>query len=368
MNRKQQHRPALKRIARAGIAATVVGCALTLAAGGAANAATPPSHTTAPTAGARPSPKQITEGFDVYDYSAETLVYNGYTGSVHTPPTTPRVPGSMTNYEISASFVKTYTGDMHYLVENPQGQTVGTLDIWMDDNGDSSALFRNPDGSAMTTMIAVGTDTNDGNGQHIYIEDAKGSPATQTTLNAGTADEQSAITSICNSGIGKCTFAVTSETDITTPTFIDYGYNSSDSPTQANVTKTVETGTSDQWGVAVTAGGKIYGIVNASVQVSYNHTVSTSTSWQTGATYGVIGYGTGYIWADLPNYLDTGTWTAKLGNTTFTLPGVSYTNPDPKAAIGYTTATACGDLPTPPMAPPTPNNPYVSPTSCPVPA
>ncbi|MDH2388867.1 hypothetical protein QCN29_08715 [Streptomyces sp. HNM0663] len=85
----------------------------------------------------------------------------------------------------------------------------------------------------------------------------------------------------CRSGLGKCTFNDPKLGEAYLGSFrqvSDSLYNCSTSPATQSMTWSDSVGSTDSFGVSVTAGGKIAGLVDLSVTASYNHTWSSTHS------------------------------------------------------------------------------------------
>jgi hypothetical protein len=346
MNRKQLHRPALKRMTRVGLAATLVGCALALAGGGTAMAATPnTSHPATPHPGS--TSVGSTQGFNLYNYSAETLDYVKVTGKLGAPPTAPIVAGQKVNFEIPSPFFSDDTGSVYYNVMDPSGTQVANLVINFSSGQVAGAGYwtytvTNMSGQALTTMEIP--DNPDGTSLH--FEDASGSPQDSQSLPAGSAAEQDMIKSLCSTGEASCKFADVQQNEGWSDwKLVAQAYNGQSVEDQLNAGNSYLDQTTDTWGATVTAGGQL-GPVNSSVQISYQHAVTTGTQYNISQTATEPPEDTTYIWAQVWQYQDSGSMLVTLGNTTWTLPGLTYYNADNKVSdpIGFQSTNTTGQV------------------------
>ena len=286
-----------------------------------------------------------TEGYNVYNDSAETLVYVSTTGNVGVPPTAPMVPGSMVNLEVPATVFHDYSGHVTWNIVSPTGASVGTLVVGVDELGNSSEQFTATGGGTLTTMTAQGS-AIDGTGETISIVDAKGSPATQTTYAPGSDAEQAALTNLCSSNPKACTFTPTAKTNVKVPALLAEAYNGGDAGNSTLETDTgFQSATTDTWGVSLTTQVTIAGIVQVGVTANYGQSVHKDYTFQTNYSIPVAQGETGYIYGAIPKIQYTGTFTAVLGNTTFTLPGVSYLSPNTDSIVEYSNTSAEGNVP-----------------------
>jgi hypothetical protein len=290
----------------------------------------------------------MTQGYNLYNYSAETFDYVKTTGSLPAPPTAPLTPGHMVNFELPAPFFGNTSGSVDYNVIGPDGTQIGTLNVGMTTNlsapgGDFGYTFSDMKGDPLTTMtIPDNTD-----GQTMHLEDTKGSANSTQTYAAGSAEQQTIVNSVCQTISSACTFGADSEkTGYSAPRLLAEAYNGGTEDTQVTANNGYSDSTTDTWGAAITAESE-FGPIKASVQANYSHAISTSTDFSTSYQAPVQAAHTTYIWAQIPQYQDTGTFTVKLGNTTWTLPGFEVDSAIKGDPLMYSNTQAAGDVPLP---------------------
>jgi hypothetical protein len=333
-----------RRIAQ-GVAVSAATGALLAALAGMAGASTLPASSAKPATATNSysgvgSP-QSTVGFNLIDNSAETFDFVKTDGSLPAPPTAPITTGHSVNFEINGSWIHYYSGTAYYNVMNTAGAQIGTMQLKVDNNGGWSFSDTYSDNEKLTAVAGANNPDN------VYIDDAVGSPNTSQSLPAGSAAEQSFIQATTQLGIGSSSFGdVTQTTAWSKPTLIAQAYNAQSVSNDLTTGKSYVFQTTDTWGVAVTAGVEIK-IFNASVQGSYSHAVTTGTQEDTSYQATVQPDHTTYIWGSVWQYVDTGTVTVKLGNTTWTLPGVTVYNAVPNSALTYSSSEVQGDVPLP---------------------
>lgn len=346
---KTSTRIALAVTGAAAAAALVAGIAPTMVSGTALNADLTPGSSSAKEA---PNPEQSTVGFDYWNASAETFRYLSKTGKVAAPPTGDFLPGTKQNLEVPYNVIhdddSTVTWGIYGFDGGPQ---VGTLTTSVNNAGESSVSLLGMDGKNLTTM------TYKSSGGAWVIEDAAGSPAATAvnTYPAGSTDEQTAISNLCRNVdvTSSCSFAPTSQ-DVNAygarPSELGVLYNSSSSSTQLTVGESQSYSVTDSWGATVTGQGTIEAL-QLGIQASYNHSISTTDTWSTQAEEDVPSLQTGFIWGFAPVIDYTGTFTLKIGNTTFSAPGATYSVPDKTRPILYVPQTFQGDTADNPQPP-----------------
>lgn len=301
----------------------------------------------------KPNPKQSTVGFNYWNESAETFRYVSKTGKVAAPPTGDFLPGTMQNLEVPYDFFHDYDSTVTWAIFGfDGGPQVGTMTTSVNNAGESSLSLLGMDGNKLTTMTYYGN----GDGAFI-IEDAVGSPAATTvnTYAAGSTDEQTAINNLCRNidTTSSCVFAPSSQ-DTTAygakPSELGVLYNSSSSITQLTVGQSQSYSVTDSWGVTVT-GQQTIKALQLGIQDTYNQSISTTNTWSTQAELDVPSESTGFIWGFAPVVNYTGTFTLKIGNTTFSAPGATYSVPDKTRPILYVPQTFEGDTANNPQPP-----------------
>jgi hypothetical protein len=334
-----------RRLAQA-TAITAVAGVVTMCGAGIASAATPTTpHPTTPDNEA--SPVDSTQGFNLYNYSAETLDYVKVTGKLPAPPTAPIVAGQKVNFEIPSPFWSDDTGSVYYNVMDPDGTQVANLVINFSSGQVAGAGYwnytvTNMAGKTITTMEIP--DNPDGTSLH--FEDASGSPQDAQSLPAGSAAEQQMIKNLCSTGEASCKFTDVQQNEGWSDwKLVAQAYNGQSVEDQLNAGNSYIDQTTDTWGATVTAGGQL-GPVNSSVQVSYQHAVTTGTQFNISQTATEPPGDTTYIWAEVWQYQDSGSMLVTLGNTTWTLPGLTYYNADNTVSdpIGFQSTSTTGQV------------------------
>jgi hypothetical protein len=113
-----------------------------------------------------------TQGFNLYNYSADTFDFVKTDGKLPAPPTGPITTATKVNFEIDSPAFSVDSGSAYYNVVAPDGSQVGTFKLTLYSNGDADFSQTWTNGYQL-----VGTGgTGDSN---IYIEDAVGSPNTE---------------------------------------------------------------------------------------------------------------------------------------------------------------------------------------------
>jgi hypothetical protein len=334
-----------------GMAATAVTGGLVMGFAGVAGAST----LSTPSLGARPAAAtsthrsvapqpESTMGFNLINNSAETLDFVKTTGSLPAPPTAPLTTAQQVNFELPAPTWSYDSGTAYYNVMSPNGTQIGTLQVWMKSNQSWTVSFFDMNGKPMNTMTyAQGLNDN----TDIYIEDAVGSPNSSQSLPAASSAEQSFLQATTQRGKGSSSFTDVTETKAwSDPTLIAQAYNGQSVADELTTGKSYTFQTTDTWGVAVTAGLEIKAL-SASVQLSYSHAITTGTEEDTSYQATVQPGDTTYIWGQVWQYVDTGTFKVKLGNTTWTLPGVTVYSAVPNVALTYRSTEVSGDHPLP---------------------
>jgi hypothetical protein len=229
-------------------------------------------------------------------------------------------------------------------VIGPDGAQIGTFNATLYSNGDSKFSDTYMNTEKLISVTATNTDDD------IYIEDGVGSPNTTQNLAGGSSAEQSVISSVCDTNRGACSFSnVTETTDWSQPKLIAQGYNRQTVRDTLNAGKNYTDQTTDTWGATVTAQGEL-GPVTASVQASYSHAVTTGTELDVSDTATELPDYTTYIWGRVWQYVDSGTFVAHLGNTTWTMPDVTIYSADnnPDNPITFVSTQTPGDVTLPP--------------------
>ncbi len=340
-----------RRLAQ-GTALAAIAAGIVMAGGSIANAATPHQAPAAATVHATEHAAVrarvgTTQGFNLYNYSAETLDFVKVTGSLPAPPEAPILPGQHVNFELPDPMFSNDTGTAYYNVMSPDGTQVANLKVGFSDDNTNDRGFWGYQVTDMagnpTTGYVIPDDTQD---TTLHFEDAKGSPQATQNLAAGAIAEQSVADSVCKAEQSACTFSgVKENTGWSDWKLIAQAYNGQDVAGNLNAGNSYIDQTTDTWGATVTAGGQL-GPVNASVQASYSHAVTTGTQFNISQTATEQPKDTTYIWGEFWQYQDTGNMTIHLGNTTWNLPDLTYYNADNTASdpMGFQNTETAGNV------------------------
>jgi hypothetical protein len=337
-----------------GAAIAAVTGAIAMCGAGVASAATPNATTavTHPTTSRGVSAnKGATQGFNLSNFSAETLDFVKVTGKLPAPPTAPILPGQKVNFELPDPVFGIDTGTVYYNVMGPDGTQVAKFQVgFSDDNTNGDGFW-----GADVTNMQGGQDTSyvvpdSTQGTNVHFEDATSSPTATQNLTAGSADEQSVIKSVCTANSGACNFSSVTQTEGWSQSkLIAEGYNGQTVEDTLTAGKSYIDQTTDTWGATVTAQGEL-GPITSSVEASYEHAVTTGTQLDVSDAAAILPGYTTYIWGSVYQYADTGTFVAHLGNTTWTMPGVTIYSADDTVAnpLTYSTSQTAGDVILPP--------------------
>jgi len=279
-----------------------------------------------------------TMGFNLYNYGADTLQFVKTDGQLPAPDTSPMTTGAQRNFELPAPIFSTASGSTYYNVDAPNGTQVGSFKItfW---SGGQWSISQSMTGNNKLDFVQGSDDPDD-----IYVEDAVGSDnASQLqTMAPGSSAEQSFLQQTTQQGIGSSNFTdVTQTTQWSKPTLIAQAYNGQSVADELTTGKSYNFSTTDTWGVNVTAGFELKAF-NASVEGTYSHGVTTGTEEDTSYQATVQPGYTSYIWGQVWQYVDDGTMVVKVGNTTWSLPGVIVYNAVPNTALTYSSTEASG--------------------------
>ena len=300
----------------------------------------------------KPAPKGSTVGFNYWNGSAETFRYVSKTGKVGAPPTGDFLPGTKQNLEVPYNVIHDYDSTVTWAIYAFNGGAqVGTMTTSVNNAGESSMSLKDLNGNQLTTMTYKST------GEGWLIEDAAGSPAATTvnTYGAGSSAEQAAINNLCQNidTSSSCSFAPSSQ-DLSAygakPSELGVLYNASQSSTQLTVGESESYSVTDSWGVTVSEQETLKAL-QVGIQGTYSRSISTTDTWSTQAELDVPSLQTGFIWGFAPVVNYTGTFTLKVGNTTFSAPGATYSVPDKTRPILYVPQTFAGDTANNPQPP-----------------
>jgi hypothetical protein len=294
------------------LAAALAPIALAGAVMAPAAAASPPPRGHGPAA--MQSKVGYTRGFDIYNYTSHPLTLYGVLGTPASSPSIGTVvkPGSSQHFELTWWFGK----DEHVfaLYDGPtQTAEVKMMVGW----GGGTMV----DGCNVTPG-ACGVN---GTVPVAYLFDPPG-----TVNNYGPDQKQAqadALQQLCDTGVGQCTFNPTSETHVYGPAQpSSHIFDNPDSVPANDVgfDNADTVGMSDSLGVEFSAG--VEKVVSAAVH--YEHEWYHDHEYKESEHANVPDKST--VWFCHVPYMirDTGDFTAKLGNTTWNITGVSFDTPD----------------------------------------
>jgi hypothetical protein len=247
--------------------------------------------------------------------------------------------GAKRDFEVPAPLFSTDRGSAYYNVIAPNGTQVGSFKATFWSGGQWDVSWSMPANDKLE--VVQGSNNVDA----LYVEDAVGSEnASQPqTMSPGSSAEQSFLEQTTQQGIGSSNFTdVTQTTQWSKPTLIAEAYNGQSVADELTTGKNYTFSTTDTWGVNVSAGFELKAF-NASVEGTYSHAVTTGTEEDTSYQATVQPGYTSYIWGQVWQYADDGTMVVKIGNTTWSLPGVIVYNAVPNTALTYSSTEASGE-------------------------
>jgi hypothetical protein len=294
---------------------------------------------------APPSAAAATRGFHIYNWSSYSLRLdrmdgdfsggNPGLGSVLQPGV------GYHDFELTYNFLSPFdAGGATYSILNNDGAVVGTLSSGMHILSVSS--------NEVSCFVRVGTCTpsTDGTfhgGNTVTYLDQPGSvhniPPEQSQA------QLAALKQFCaDNNSATCTFTPTSEAKIESPSHVVGKPVSNTSDVEDETTLTVKdtVGTTDSVGIDVKVGGKILGVVEASITGKYEHEWTEEHTFSQSVTVRLPPHQKCWVEATSPMLRDTGNFTMKLGNTTWNLTGVYFDTPDPNGTDEL--VIRCADL------------------------
>lgn len=303
---------------------------------------------------ASPHPKQETTGFDYWNESAETFRYASKTGKVAAPPTSDFLPGTKQDLEVPYNVFYNYDSTVTWNIFGfDGGPQIGTMKTSVNNAGEGSLSFTGMDGKSLTSMTWTGI-----GGGGFAIQDTKGSPAATgvNTYAAGSAAEQTSIANLCQriDITSRCSFSPLSQNVNAygaKPSELGVLYNGSTTSTSQLTAGTSESySVTDSWGATVSA-QQTLNALQLGIQATYSHSIATTDTWDTQGEEDVAPLSTSFIWGFAPVVNYTGTFALKIGNTTFSAPGATYSVPDKTRPILYSNQTFPGNTASNPQPP-----------------
>jgi hypothetical protein len=285
---------------------------------------------------APPPPVGASRGFHIYNLSSHRLKLTSVDGDLNFEgrPAIGEVlsPGvGYHDWEVQIRFLTDQNDTAHYAILDDTGQTIGTYNAHLEAKG-AALPHLSSDCSISLGQCTAGGDTP----TTLTVLDP---PGTTIEFGPGQGQAQAAtLKQYCdNANSAACTFAATKEDKLSgKETQIGdavYNYTDEEDETKISCTDTVEQ--SNSVGVAVSAGAKLFKVVEAEVKVTYDHEWITSNEFSQDVLAKIAPHH--YVWMTLapPLYRDTGDFTLTLGNTTWKLPGVYFDTPDPNGHANW---------------------------------
>jgi hypothetical protein len=218
-------------------------------------------------------------------------------------------------------------GGVTYSILNNDGAVVGTLSSGM------HILSVNSNEVSCFGRVGTCTPAADGTfhgGNTVTYLDPPGTvhniPPEQSQAQAATLKRFCA-----ENNSATCTFTPTSEQEFDSP--LHQVGAAVSNKTDINQLTTIEVedtvGSTDSVGVEVNVGGKIFGVVNASISARYEHQWTRQHTFRQSVGVTLPPRNKCYVTVTTPMRRDTGNFTMKLGNTTWNLTGVYFDSPNP---------------------------------------
>jgi hypothetical protein len=286
-----------------------------------------------------PAAADLTQGFDISNLSSHPikLLSVNRDGLQGAPPDGAVLnPGAgVHHYErIFYLFDPPPPTAARYEIDGDDGKPIGPTP-WFDPTMAISS--GNSPISICTTFVGVCTPSGIGEGvRNIYLYD---DPGTVHDLPASRAQAQAqALRSFCDqTNMATCQFTATSEQQVDSPTH-QVGnalINTTDETQDTRVAVEDKVGSSDSVEVGVTAGGKLFELLDVEVSAKYDHKWTQEHTFSQDVTVHCPAHHKCWIDGVAPMYRDTGNFTVTMGNTTWNLTGVYFDSPDPTRSGSY---------------------------------
>lgn len=277
-----------------------------------------------------PNASARTTGFRIQNLTSHRMVLTRTTGDFEAPGTAPGKvlwPGESYDFEVNnGSFDGGGGADLYYDILGEEENVIGRYHATLIAN--KSQTLHDRDSSCQVSgwsgECTAGRDVTD-----LRVLDP---PGTSYTITAAEAQVQSQwLQRLCEDGTAAgCGFEVRGETHTwSNPHQVsDAIINPYDTSGKYTFKIEDKVGETDMVGVQVKVGGKLFNALDLAIQGHYDHTwtkehtVSESIEWE------VPPHTRLYFAAVDPVIRDTGTFKITLGNTTWTLPDVSFDRPD----------------------------------------
>lgn len=288
-------------------------------------------------------------GFDVYNLSGHPIKlldvtpvgtatcgspYCGFEGG---PPIGAVLqPGMGDHYEVTYHFGLSTQGDATYAILGDNGQQIGTFVATMQ-------VY-----SVTINQVKCATDVGNCSpessslleGSTVILLDP---PGTVHDVPAGQGQAQAAVLKqyCVNGNFATCVFTATSESQFEGAKHFITSYANNDTKVTNDFMysqgDTVQS--SNSLDLNVTAGEKLFDVVDASINGSYHHTWSESHSYTVGLTIHCPPVSLCSIYGIAPMLRDIGDFKLTLGNTTWNLYGVYFDSPVPSKVESFSSTT-----------------------------
>jgi hypothetical protein len=277
-----------------------------------------------------------TRSFKVYNLSSFPLKFNGILSGDTSAPAAGSIlqPGvGYDDFEQTYVFGQTTQAEASYAVLH-NGAGIGTFWAFMEIYSIShNEVYCIVDFGACNPQ---GTDYVDGDTLE-YLDP----PGTVHNIPAGQGQAQAAtLKELCNvDNAATCTFTPTSETHFVGAKHFITSISNNNPNRDATLTYNEDdnVGATNSIDVSLTAGTKLFDLVDTSLQVTYNHTWTESHGYSVGVSEPCQPLSTCTLYGYAPMVRDTGNFTLTMGNTVWHLYGVYFDQPDPSKVESFYT-------------------------------
>jgi hypothetical protein len=283
-------------------------------------------------------------GFKVYNLSSHPIELLGVSGAAFdsTPPVGSVLqPGvGYQDFEETYEFGQTTTGSANYAILDADGHPSGTkffatMQIYNVSTTYAGSVATGTPGIPVVPVVAStnGTDTS-------TLLDP---PGTVHNILAGQGQAQAAVLKqYCVDGnSATCDFNTISEKQFEGAQHFITSYANHDPKITNDLSYTEgdTIGSSNSVEVSVTAGTKLFDIVDASITATYNHTWTNSHMYGSALTVHCPPESLCSIFGIAPMVRDTGDFKLSVGNTTWNLYGVYFDSPQPNQVESFSSTT-----------------------------
>jgi hypothetical protein len=277
-----------------------------------------------------------TRGFHVYNLSGYTLRLVSTTGDFYSKPNDgdDLTPGAYSDFEVVSYFFVNNLATATYNVMVGTG-VYGQLTVNMEvDNQFVSYGYIVSSCEGSWPYGQVGTCS--ANDTTINFLDL---PGTVNNIPAGQGQAQAdVLNQLCTEdSAARCTFNATNEIDIDSPTHQvgDALVNNTSVDQHTSIATTDTLTQSDSVGLTTKVQAALSKIIDISIQASYNHTWTSTHTFEQTVDVDCPAHTRCAIAAAQPMRRDTGDFTISMGNTTWHLPDVYFDTPNPDGNGSY---------------------------------